>query len=527
MRVEDLTVEVRNGNFERIGQLLSADLNGLTVVMRYNNVGSWSITLPSNHRLVDSLRAAGAGIIIAIENEVIFSGYTTSAILEQSKDNPLGDWTIEGVDDSVILSEHLAYPAPFESDVTNQTLAYDVRSGAAETVIKGYVFDNISTEAGTVRAIDKLTVQDDEGRGELVSASARFDNMQELIYKLAQTGGIGFRIEQIGNQIEFQVFEPVDRSQTVRMDLDNGKLTRTEYGYGQPKATRVIVGGAGEAEERVFYEGATYESLQAESLWARRVERFVDSRGSEVETALEQAANEALIDEGKTIVNLSVTPSDDQTMRFGIDWYLGDKVTIVVGLVETTAVVTEVGLSVQPDGVRIGATVGTPVAVDYESKLLSTQQTHTERISNLERNTTGYGVSTVYQPEGGTGGTQQPVFSGPVISGSYTRTGSLVHFQIDVNFTNITNFGNGQYYLTLPHIVGHSYMFREGCLHDTSAGTQYHIGGHVTAGQNRLWLFSSDKVASSIQDVAFSYSSPVTLTTADRFHIAGTYEIET
>lgn len=527
MKVQDLTVEVRNGSFQRVGQLLPADLNGLTVVMRYNNVGSWSITLPSDHRMVDELRSAGAGIIVAIENEVIFSGYTTTATLEQSKDNPLGDWTIEGVDDSVILAEHLAYPAPFEADVTNQTIAYDARSGAAETVIKGYVFDNISAEAGTERAISKLSVEEDLGRGELVSASARFDNLQDLIYGLAQTGGIGFRVEQIGNEVEFQVFEPVDRSQTVRMDLDNGKLTRTEYGYGQPRATRIIVGGAGEAEERVFYEGTTVESIQAENLWARRVERFVDNRGSDVDSELEQAANEALIDEGKTIVNLNVTPSDDQTMRFGIDWYLGDKVTIVVGLAETTAVVTEVGLSVQPDGVRIGATVGTPVAVDYESKLLSAQQSHADRISNLERNTTGYGVSTVYQPEGGTGGATQPVFSGPVISGSYTRTGSLVHFQIQVDFTNITNFGVGQYYLTLPHNVAHSYMFREGCLHDVSAGTQYHIGGHVFAGTNQLWLYSSDKVGASVQDVAFSYSVPVTLTTADNFHIAGTYEIET
>jgi hypothetical protein len=397
MKVQDLTVEVRNGSYQRVGQLLPADLIGLTVVMRYNNVGSWNITLPSDHRLVDELRAAGAGIIVAVEGEVIFSGYTTTAILQQSKDNPLGDWRIQGVDDSVILAERLAYPLPSEADVTLQTTANDIRTGVAETVMKGYVYDNISAFAGTVRAIDSLDVEFDYARGAQVTGNARFTNLQELLYGLAQTGGLGFTVQQFSSSLIFKVFEPLDRSLNIRMDLDNGKLTSTEYSYGQPKVTRVIVGGGGEGENRVFYEGSTTESVQAESAWSRRVEKFIDSRGSEGTIELEQSAAEALVDEGKTIVNLSVTPSDDQTMRFGYDWYLGDKVTVVVGVAETTAVVTEVGLNVAKDGVRIGATVGTPVAVDFESKLISAQQDQSERIGNLERNEPGLVATTVKQ----------------------------------------------------------------------------------------------------------------------------------
>ncbi len=525
MRVQDLTVEVRNRSFERVGQLVAADLTGLLIVMRYNNVGSWSITLPSTHRLVDELREAGSGLIVSVDNDVIFSGFTTSSTLEQSVENPLGDWLIEGVDDSVILAERLAYPLPSQSDVTLQTVSHDVRVGNAETVLKGYVSANISSAAGTVRAIPNLIVETNLNRGSVVTGSARFDNMQELFYGLAQTGEIGYRVEQNGQDLEFQVFTPVDRSAEIRMDLDNGQLTKAEYAYGQPKNTRVIVGGAGEAEERLFYEGFSSDSVEAEILWSRRIEVFVDSRSSDEQSELVQAADEKLVDDGKTIVNLSVVPSDDQTMRFAKDWYLGDKVAVVAGLVETTAVVTEVGLSVQPDGVRIGATVGTPTPVDYESQLISTQRDHQERISNLERNTTGFGISTVYQPNGGTDGTQ-PTFSGPAIAGSYTRFGNLVHFQIQVDFTNITSFGTGQYFLTLPHNSSHNYMFREGCLHDASSGTEYHISAHVLTGEKVIWLFSSDKVASGIQDVPFTSGFPATLSTADNFHISGTYEIE-
>lgn len=386
MLISDLTVEVRNASFQRVGQLAPADLVGLTIVGRYCNVGSWSITLPSTARLVDELRAPGAGIIVTAYGEVIFSGFTVSAKLEQSTDNSLGDWVIDGVDDSIILEERLAYPNPAIADVTLQDVEADARSGYAETIIKGYVQDNIASDCGTSRAISYLTVETDEGRGTWVSGTARFVTLQELLYGLAQTGGVGFRVEQNGNGLQFQVYEPVDRSLNVRMDLDNGKLTKTEYIYGQPKATRVIVGGAGEGINRQLYEGTTTASIQAESAWSRRVEVFIDSRGGDTQDALIQSANEALVDDGKTIVNTSVTPSDDLTMRYGVDWNLGDKVTVVVGLIETTAVVTEIGLSVQPDGVRIGATVGTPAPVDFESRLVSAQQSQESRISNLERN---------------------------------------------------------------------------------------------------------------------------------------------
>ena len=132
------------------------------------------------------------------------------------------------------------------------------------------------------------------------------------------------------------------------------------------------------------------------------------------------------------------------------------------------------------------------------------------------------GVSIDYQPLGDALGTS-PTFSGtPLITGSYTKFGNLVHFQIDVDFDNILTFGTGQYYLTLPFASEHAYHFRDGCLHDASGSDQYAIAGHVSAGSNELYLFS---VASNGRDVPFEHNVPVTLATADNFHIAGTYEI--
>lgn len=525
MELTDLTVEVRDGNLNRVGQLLPKDLIGATFISRRNNVGSWSVRLPNGLPMAEALRSPGAGIIVTDPNGVLISGPTTSAVLEQSTDNPDGDWIIEGADDSIILAERLAYPTPNTADVTAQTQAHDIRTGPAETVIKSYVEDNISAAAGHSRAIPNLLVEPDLGRGESVTGNARFIPLQDLFFGLAQTGLIGYTVEQVGSNLVFQVYESTDRSSTIRMDIDNGQLTSTQYSYVSPKTTRAIVGGAGEAEDRLFYEGTTTESLNAETVWSRRIETFIDSRGTDLPEELTHAAEEELVDNGKTLINFSVTPSDDQNMRYGYDWGLGDKVTVVVGSTEAVAIVTEIGISIQADGVRIGATVGTPTPLDFESKLISKTSEQEARISNLERNATGYGVNVAFQPLGGTDGAQ-PTFSGPAISGTYNRFGNMVHFSLIVEFANITNFGTGQYFMTLPYAAKVAYIFRDGCLHMSTGGTQYHISGHVGAGVNTLYLFSSDKVASGVQDVPFTSTFPATLTTAGRFHIAGTYEID-
>jgi hypothetical protein len=141
-------------------------------------------------------------------------------------------------------------------------------------------------------------------------------------------------------------------------------------------------------------------------------------------------------------------------------------------------------------------------------------------ISNATPDETSFTVN------GGSLGTM-PTFTGaPLFSGSYVKTGPLVHFQIQVDMDNITNFGTGQYYVDLPFPAKYGYKFREGCLHDISATRDYEIGGHVLAGQSRLVLTSTDAQGNSVYDIPFVYNNPTTLAVADNFHISGTYIAE-
>lgn len=522
MRVDDLTVEVRNKALERVGQLSGADLVGAEFILRHNEVGTWKVNLHATSDMAELLRTPGYGLIVTGPDGVIMSGPMLSASLVQTQDDAEGSWTITGVDDSVILAERLAYPDPAEDDVTAQTEAYDVRNDAVETVLKGYVTDNLVT--GPVeRQVDNLTVATDLGRGSTVYGSARFDKLQELFYGLAQSGGVGYSVEQQGTSLVFDVYEPVDRSGLIRFDIDNGRLTSADYAYAAPSVTRAIVGGAGEQVERLFFEGTLSQSTDAETVWGRRIESFVDSRTTQEAAEFTQVATEALIDEGKTRVSMTVTPSDNTTMLFGSEWGLGDTITVTVRNIVATAVVYTVALSIQSDGVYLAAEVGTPMPVSYEAKLGKATLTQSKRISEIERNNTGYGVVTTFTGiQGGTDGTQ-PTFSGPVFTATYTRFGDMVYFAYSVDFTNILTFGTGQYFMTLPYNSRRPVTFAGGSLYDDSSGNIYSIIGQVAAGSNVMTL---SYIKSNGETEPFEYNKPITLTTADSFDITGTYELE-
>jgi hypothetical protein len=526
MRVEDLIIEVRDPSLNRIGQFRPGDLVGATFVLRFNNIGAWEMRLPYGHRLGEFLRLPGYGLIVTGPNDdVIMSGPTVSAKLEQTSEDIEGEWLITGADDSVLLNELLAYPNPTTDDVTNLGQAFDARLGPAESVIKDYVDANIGPSGVPARQVANLVIEPDLERGVIVQGNARFEPLQELLYGLAQTGGIGYRIVQEAQQLVFKVYEPTNLAAKVRLDLENQKLSRTEYSYANAKATRAIVGGQGEAQWRRFVEVSNEDSLAAEAEWGRRIEVFKDGRNSRVPAFLIQDGLELLVDKGKTIQEFSVTPSDSINMVYGVDWNLGDTVTVVTKDLEGSAVVTEIGISIGADGVRIGATVGTPVGVTYEAKILAKTQQIDERVSNLERSVTGYGINIPYAAEGGTNGTQ-PTWSLNPITASFNRFGNMMHFSVLVTFTDIISFGTGQYFVTLPEQARVAYQFRDGCLHDASTGTDYHISGHVDAGSNVLWLSTTGISGQRIFDSPFEQGAPVTLTSEDLFHIAGTYEIE-
>ena len=125
-----------------------------------------------------------------------------------------------------------------------------------------------------------------------------------------------------------------------------------------------------------------------------------------------------------------------------------------------------------------------------------------------------------------TGGGTGVTVDGDAFYGRYTLIGNMCYFSYQVVFTNITNFGTGQYFMDLPVPALKPVMMRNGCLHDANTGHQYHISGHVNEGETRMNLFTTDRQGNRVYDFPFAQGEPVTLTTADTFHIEGFYEAD-
>lgn len=384
--VNDIIVEVRNSSFQRVGQILPQDLQNFSFAIRNNGVGSWNITLPATHPLVDVLKTPGSGIIVSSTTQVLFSGPTLSAKNVADFVSPKGFWELEGSTDNILLTEKLAFPTPTVADPALQSTSYDTRVGSAEKIMKEYVDVNIGPSATTQRKQTNLTIEAGDTLGPTLTYSARFDNLNRLIYAVATVSRLSYNIVQEGSNLVFKVFQPTNRSASIRLDIDNGQLEKTEYTYRAPEVTRVIVGGAGALTQREFIQRTSTDSVAAETLWGRKIEQFKDQRSAQSEDELFNAGDEELEERGKTIETVVVIPKENNNMVFGKDWFLGDTVTVVVGNEEITQIVKEVSVVVNDSGLTLQATVGEITKEDFEEQLIFLQGKADDRLDNLERN---------------------------------------------------------------------------------------------------------------------------------------------
>jgi hypothetical protein len=105
-------------------------------------------------------------------------------------------------------------------------------------------------------------------------------------------------------------------------------------------------------------------------------------------------------------------------------------------------------------------------------------------------------------------------------SGTYIKSGRFVHFQIQVSTTGVTNFGSGQYSLTLPFAPATDYVFRDGGIHDISTGKHYSISADAETGSTTMTLWHT---STGGLDEVFDRAKPINLAVGDYYYISGTY----
>ncbi|MFI1655614.1 hypothetical protein ACH4ZU_12005 [Streptomyces sp. NPDC020472] len=384
MRQEDLLVEVRDKTLTRVGAI-PADLLTMDAEDAHNNVGTWKLSLSSEHPLAAVLSTPGAGIIVTGPADVLFSGPVTQTETAVTATDPLGTLTVEGVDDTIILSDMLAWPDPANGDAASQSRAYDERTGPAETLMHAYVNANCGPGAPASRRRTGLIMGTNAARGASVSKAARFQQLGELCKELAEPAGLGFRVVQRGSSLVFETYAVADRTKEARLGVVNNTLAGQRVSTSTPQKTRVIVGGDGDGSNRLFVGVDNADSLAAEADWGRRIETFIDERSSTDAAELTQKGAEALADGGATVRAAQAVPMEDSALDFGRDWFLGDKVSVIVGNAEMAAVVTGMVLKVDSDGYRLGAILGDPTPLDAGAAQAKAAKELESRVSYLER----------------------------------------------------------------------------------------------------------------------------------------------
>lgn len=115
-------------------------------------------------------------------------------------------------------------------------------------------------------------------------------------------------------------------------------------------------------------------------------------------------------------------------------------------------------------------------------------------------------------------------YTGAPASGSYIKLGNVVILQIDVDFANVTNFGTGQYSLTLPLPSKYHTDVYGGSIHNIGGEIDHwSIKGHLSPSSSNMTIWY---VSGSAQDQPFDHNSPFVLSTTDKFHMSFTYICE-
>ncbi|AFV51341.1 minor tail protein [Streptomyces phage phiCAM] len=319
------------------------------------------------------------------------SGPTAKHEFAATPEDPGGSVVFEGISDTCVLSDMLAFPDPTNVNPTTQTLSHDVRTGPAETLLHAYVNANLGPGAPAARRKAGLIMGANLARGTVMTKKARFPVLGNLLTDIAVVDGLGFRVVQRDANLVFETYQITNRASYIRLDVMNNTLAGQRVAISPPAATHVIVAGQGEQVDRTFRDVTTAESLAAEADWGRRIEVFQDQRDQSEDAELDQSGLETLAEKGFTAVAVQAVPMEDTTMTFGTDWGLGDVVSVVVNDQELVSTVTGMILKATDEGFKIGVELGDATgfnaAAAYAQRVTNTET----RLSQLERNSSGGG----------------------------------------------------------------------------------------------------------------------------------------
>lgn len=395
----------------RIGQIDS--YLSLETITRYNDVGTWSLKMLSGTPQA-ALLGPGTGIVVWGEgmSRPLLSGPVTAVQrLWSDQDSGPGSIVFSGVDHNTLLAEHICMPDPGNGLSTadslglgsnRQSVPYygDGSAYSLERMIYELVYMNLGPGAWAPRQLKGVSVPASGAwpastTAPLTTFKLRFDNLLEALKSRTETDKDGNKVYKgyrmvwnpLTEKVELQVFTPNSTAQT-RFSSEIGNLRSYSYQLSAPKAN--FIWGLLDTEDdakpqtqNLYYINNSGNA--ANSLWQVLAETSIEH--SDIQLLKHNPTDNAVVIDDIThkatvqtdLINttlnkdatdlgpmgsLSVEPINTLGSKFGVDYWLGDLVTVAVDGTEITDILREVHVTDSPDGPVITPTIGDASATE-------------------------------------------------------------------------------------------------------------------------------------------------------------------
>lgn len=330
-----LTVTAVDPGGVRRGRLVP--VGSPSAVWRDTDAGAFMIPVALDD--LSSLISDGWEIVIAD------GGLTMRGIIE-SREVSVQDGglvlTLSGKEGLVLLADRVTYPNPGVAVTAQTAEGYYTRKGTAGVLIRDLIDANAGPAARPERRAARIVCPAPIAQGGNTSVNTRYKPLLEVVRGVARAGGVRVWLEPSGADWAVRIARPRDRSREVRFQVDVDGSVAVQA----PTVTNVVVAGQGQGAARTIRE-----YTQA-STWGRRIEVFQDRRDTDDVAEHDQAGAQTLA-EGAAAGTASFPVTESDGARFGVDYNLGDMVSVRMGPV----VISEPVRAVQVDWDGYGRTV--------------------------------------------------------------------------------------------------------------------------------------------------------------------------
>ncbi|HEY9370452.1 siphovirus ReqiPepy6 Gp37-like family protein [Streptomyces sp.] len=363
------------------------DWTGLDVTKNFNEPGSGSVDLPALPEVMAQLQPGNRMVVIR-DGAIWMAGpmeVPTDYTWSVDGDPGPGKVKVDFSDDLATIAGYITWPEP--------ALTWAGQHGAtwrsfdavnSETIIRTLVNENCGPGAITARRIPNFVLDSVAGVGSNTAVKTRFEPVLDACRSAALNGGgIGFRVQQVGTQLKFGCYAPVDKSATARFSEGLGNLRSVSFKQSAPGLTHALVAG-NETEGNTIRTYVEVPNASAAATWWR-VERYLDG-GADNDTKGElTAAGTAEIADGSAPIELSTVTVDTEDLKAGRDFNLGDRVSVALphGL-QVTDIVRSIHLQAEPEsGETVATLVGSPDATN-DPQMVQLIRTLSRRLGRLE-----------------------------------------------------------------------------------------------------------------------------------------------